>query len=181
MPEFSRLKSEGRVVDAVIVAKQTELKASTQRRQAGSSENFFFVLRFDPAAGIPFGSATASEQAAPATIAKPKSGVDIVAALDIGGTPAAQGSGTQIQTRVNAGSFERFERHRAGETISITYLPGEPAATRLTETVRAFNSLPLIALALALLLGGVVSALAGWKKRVAEMRARTDVGAAQAH
>lgn len=167
MPEFSRLKSEGRVVDAVIMAKQTALKANTQRRQAGSSENFYFVVSFDPAAGVPFDSAVQAKPLAPANPGKPKSGAEIVAALDFGSPATSQAPGPRIEARVNAGSFETFEQHRTGEAISVTYLPDDPSSTRLTATVRAFNPIPLIMLGAALLLGGVLSCWLGWKKRKA--------------
>lgn len=166
MPEFSRLKSEGQVVDAVIVAKQTMLEASTQRRQAGSSENFLFVVSFDPSTGVPFDAVIDAKPAASPKPSKPRSGADIVAALDIGGPTDSPATGALTRARVNAGSYENFERYQTGETISITYLPDDPAATRLTQTVRAFNPLPLIALAVALLAGGILSCLSGWKKRV---------------
>jgi hypothetical protein len=166
MPEFSRLKSEGLVVDALITAKQTELTTNTKRRQAGSSENFFFVVSFDPSAGVPFAEASDQRPAAPANSGAPKSGADIVAGLDIGGSPTVPGAGAGIQARVNAGSFDTYEQYQTGEAISVTYLPGEPSATRLTAGVRGYNPVPIITAGLALLFGGLLAVWLGWRRRL---------------
>ncbi|MBN8485010.1 MAG: hypothetical protein J0L50_09545 [Sphingomonadales bacterium] len=166
-PEFARLKAEGMVVQATIAAKQNDLAASTRRRQVGTSENFYFEVVFDPARGVPFGQHGAAADAPVTPTAKPRSGADIVAGLDIGKPrPAATGlAGAGARARLNAGSFERFEAHDTGDVISVTYLPTDPGGARLTELVEDHDPLPGQLGGGALLLGGIGVMVSGFRRR----------------
>lgn len=163
MPEFSRLKSDGLVVQATIAGKQTSVQASPRRRQAGTSENFYFDVVFDPARGVRFGQhASPRDLAAPA--AKPRTGAEIVAGLGPGKS-AALPSGSSARARVNAGSFERFDTHQTGDAISVTYLAADPAGAKLTEIVEGHNPWPGLLGGTCLLIGGIGLGLAGWRRR----------------
>lgn len=172
MPLYSALKREGRTVTGQIVGKHSELSAGARRQRKSASENFFFEISFDPARGVPFGSSAPAPTPAP-TQATQRTGKDIVAGLNFGkaaaGTGTAAGGPTHV--RVNAGTFERFEAHRIGDGISVSYLPSDPAGAKLTEVAEAHNPWLGLAAATGLLLGGAGLCLAGFRRRKAAAEA----------
>lgn len=166
MPHYSALKRDGRTVVGQIVGKHSELSAGARRQRKAASENFFFEISFDPARGVPFGSSAPARSSAeiPAT---PRTGKDIVAGLSLGKATGSQktvASGP-ARVRVNAGTFERFEAHRIGDAISVSYLPSDPAGAKLTELAESANPWLSLAAAAGLLLSGAGLSLVGFRRR----------------
>lgn len=172
MPEFRALKSEGRTVEGVIRAKETQLASGSRRRRESAGENFYFVVAFDPRRGVPYGPANsaAGKEAPPAA---PRSGKDIVAGMfgpKSGSSVPAMGS---VTVRLHAGSYANFEERSIGDGISVTFLPDDPRRAKLTDAVHRFDPLPSILAALGLLAGGIVTILSGFKRRAAAIGTRS--------
>lgn len=172
MPQYSALKRDGRTVTGQIVGKNSELSAGARRQRKSASENFFFEISFDPARGVPFGSVapTPSPTTIPAT---PRTGKDIVAGLSFGKAAGSTESaaGGPARVRVNAGTFERFEAHRIGDGISVSFLPSDPAGAKLTEVAESANPWLSLAAAAGLLLCGTGLSLVGFRRRKAKAEA----------
>lgn len=170
LPEYRAMRNEGRTVAGQIVGKQSELSAGARRQRKSASENFYFEVTFDPARGHPFGGTSPAMSPAPRPTA-PRSGQDIVASLKIGGGGAGSPvvAGGAVRVRVNAGSFERFEAHRIGDAISLSYLPGDPAGARLTEIAQSESPWTSFSAAVALLVTGIGLCLLGFRRRNASI------------
>lgn len=166
MPHYSALKRDGRTVIGQIVGKHSELSAGARRQRKSASENFFFEISFDPARGVPFGSSAPARSSA-ANPATPRTGKDIVTGLNFGKAAGGKGSdaGEPARVRVNAGTFERFEAHRIGDGISVSYLPSDPAGAKLTEVADSANPWLSLAAAAGLLLSGAGLSLVGFRRR----------------